>query len=368
MKENVLRWKSQFVNRLLVVVLHVVAAGTFIFLPLMVFNPRMNARPPRLENFRSPFPGEMKTPQISDLDFHGMRMHSILFSALLVAFFYFNMYFLVPRILTKKSVVHYVATIVICFAIIFLFNEGIVRMVSTSQFRPGRPVYFTVINFLLVFGLSTALRLTRDRVEFERERKERETENLKSELSLLRSQVSPHFMFNVLNNLASLARKKSDQLEPVIIQLSHLMRYMLYDSGEKKVSLAKEIEYLESYIDLQKLRFGNDVTVAFETDITKGDMPIEPMLLIPFVENAFKHGIGIIMDPVISIQLVTDETTLHFTVKNKFSSSPETKDPSSGIGVQNVSRRLDLLYKDMHDLKIHSSGEWFIVELKLILR
>ena len=175
-------------------------------------------------------------------------------------------------------------------------------------------------------------------------------------------------MFNVLNNLASLARKKSDQLEPVIIQLSHLMRYMLYDSGEKKVSLAKEIEYLESYIDLQKLRFGNDVTVAFETDITKGDMPIEPMLLIPFVENAFKHGIGIIMDPVISIQLVTDETTLHFTVKNKFSSSPETKDPSSGIGVQNVSRRLDLLYKDMHDLKIHSSGEWFIVELKLILR
>ena len=369
MREPAPLGKGPYFNRILVGILHIVAAGTFIFLPLLVFNPRINRPPmrPRIDEMRPP-PNEMRPMQLSDVELTNMHMQSLLFNVLLVAFFYVNMYVLVPRILTRKSVLHYLASIVICFFIVFILNEGITQVFSSNGFRPGRPVYFTVINFLLVFGLSTALRLTRDRVEFERDRKERETENLKSELGLLRSQVSPHFMFNVLNNLASLARKKSDQLEPVIIQLSHLMRYMLYDAGEKKVSLGKEIEYLRSYIDLQKLRFGNDVTVKFETDVSNPDMPIEPMLLIPFVENAFKHGIGIIMDPMIAILLSTDETTLHFSVKNKFGNSTDTKDPSSGIGVQNVRRRLDLLYKDLYNLKIHSEDQWFTVELKLILR
>ncbi|MEJ7644739.1 MAG: histidine kinase [Chryseolinea sp.] len=214
----------------------------------------------------------------------------------------------------------------------------------------------------------TALRSTSDRVTFERNRKERETESLKSELALLRSQVSPHFMFNVLNNLVSLARKKSDQLEPVIIQLSHLMRYMLYDSGEKRVSLKDEIDYLQSYIDLQKLRFGNDVPVAFDKNINSSTLPIEPMLLIPFVENAFKHGVGIIRSPQIIIHLSVENNILLFTVKNKFTETVETKDANSGIGIQNVRRRLDLLYKNMHWLTIHGADGWFVVELKLILK
>jgi len=176
-------------------------------------------------------------------------------------------------------------------------------------------------------------------------------------------------MFNVLNNLASLARKKSDQLESVIIQLSQLMRYMLYDSGEKRVTLDKEIEYVKSYIDIQKLRFGQDVTIDFNSNVKNGDLPIEPMLLIPFIENAFKHGMGLINDPTIIIGLSMEGDTLNFSVKNKFNGGvPETKDSSSGIGIQNVRRRLDLLYKDLHELKIYEGGEWFIVELKIILR
>jgi LytS/YehU family sensor histidine kinase len=124
-------------------------------------------------------------------------------------------------------------------------------------------------------------------------------------------------MFNVLNNLASLARKKSDQLESVIIQLSHLMRYMLYEAGEKKVTLDKEIEYVKSYIDLQKLRFGSDVTVTFQVNVKNSDLPIEPMLLIPFVENSFKHGIGLIVDPMIIVNLTSDNNTLLFQSKTK---------------------------------------------------
>lgn len=364
--------KNQAVNRVMIVLLHVIGWVTFISLPFMFFGPRMTRRvkgPSPPDNFRLPPGDELNVPPTNDIDIGTLRLHSIFFNILLIAFFYINMYVLIPRVLTKKSWVHYLGSILLCFGVVLLASELINQLLSSTGFRPGRPFYFTTLNFLLVFGLSTALRLTSDRVRFERERKERENENLKSELSLLRSQVSPHFMFNVLNNLASLARKKSDQLESVIIQLSHLMRYMLYESGEKKVTVNKEVEYLKSYIDLQKLRFGNDITINFDTDVTNGDLPIEPMLLIPFVENAFKHGLGLIVDPLIMIKLSLDDHTMSFTVKNKFNKSfGETKDPSRGIGIQNVSRRLDLLYKDLHDLKIYEANAWFIVELKLVLR
>jgi two-component system LytT family sensor kinase len=367
---KVINFRNQGFNRMLVIILHLVAVGIFISLPFMLVGPRGSNRPspPASENYRPPPRHERDLQQFSDGDFHSVRIQSVLFNAVLICFFYTNMYVLVPGVLTKKSWVYYVGAIALSFAVVFLLNELISHWLSAGEFRPGRPVYFTVINFLLVFGLSTALRLTSDRVKFERERKESETENLKSELALLRSQVSPHFMFNVLNNLASLARKKSDQLEPVIIQLSHLMRYMLYDAGEKRVTVQKEIEYLTSYIDLQKLRFGNDITIHFNTSVSRDDIPIEPMLLIPFVENAFKHGIGMIMEPLIMINLSTEGNTLHFSVKNKFASNQETKDPSSGIGIQNVRRRLELLYKDLHEMKTSATDGWFIVDLKLILK
>src|ERR1700749_39736 len=118
----------------------------------------------------------------------------------------------------------------------------------------------------------------------------KENTHLRTELSFLRSQINPHFLFNILNSLTSLARKKSDQLEPSIISLSQLMRYMLYDSSDNKVPLAKEMEYLESYINLQKLRFGADLKVDVTFSINNDDCLVEPMLFIPMVENAFKYG------------------------------------------------------------------------------
>jgi two-component system LytT family sensor kinase len=368
MKASFLEFKNHTINRFLIVLLHILGWITFISLPFMFFGPGPGGRPPmRHDGFRPPNPG-MQMPQPAEFDLTTIRLHSILFNVLLIVFFYLNMYVLIPRVLTKKSWLYYLASVVVCFVVVALASEAINHLLSSYAYRP-RPFYFTSLNFLLVFGLSTALKLTSDRVQFERERKERENETLKSELSLLRSQVSPHFMFNVLNNLASLARKKSDQLESVIIQLSHLMRYMLYETGERRVTLDKEIEYLKSYIDLQKLRFGNDVAVDFKADLKNGNFPIEPMLLIPFVENSFKHGIGLITDPRIIITLFLVDATLNFSVKNKMSDgSVETKDASSGIGIQNVRRRLDLLYKDLHDLKIYERDQWFNVELKLILK
>lgn len=209
-----------------------------------------------------------------------------------------------------------------------------------------------------------------DRVRAERMQKDKQAEQLSSELKFLRSQVSPHFLFNVLTNLVSLARKKSDQLEPALIMLSDLMRYMLYDTTGKKVLLTKEIAYLNSYIALQKLRFGNDVNINSHIDTANnaGHYTIEPMLLIPFVENAFKHGTGYTQQPEINIQLLVTNDLLTFEVQNRFDNDPAaSKDENSGIGLANVKSRLQLLYPGSHQLTIRSQQHVFHITLILKL-
>ncbi|HKG69356.1 MAG TPA: histidine kinase, partial [Segetibacter sp.] len=208
----------------------------------------------------------------------------------------------------------------------------------------------------------------RDRLRSERRAKEKETENLKTELAFLRSQVSPHFMFNVLNNMVSLARKKSEQLEPSLIKLSSLLRYMLYETDEEKVLLEREVEYLQSYIDLQKQRFGSKVKVNLCIDEFDKSYLIEPMLLIPFVENAFKHGTGLLPNAEINIELKAKNNLLQFMISNYYdSSTQEIKDKTSGIGLQNVRRRLNLLYGNEHTLLITNKENRFSVSLQLNL-
>src|SRR5262245_2403469 len=156
-------------------------------------------------------------------------------------------------------------------------------------------------------------------------------------------------MFNVLNNMVALARKKSDQLEPSLIKLSSLMRYMVYEADEEKVPLEKEKEYLESYIDLQKQRFGKNVEFKVCLNDIDDRYEIEPMLLIPFVENAIKHGTGFIENAQIDIDLKAKNNILHFLVRNRYNhSSEEVKDKTSGVGLVNVKRRLNLLYDKNH--------------------
>jgi LytS/YehU family sensor histidine kinase len=199
--------------------------------------------------------------------------------------------------------------------------------------------------------------------------KERETQHLKSELTFLRSQISPHFMFNVLNNLVALARKKSDSLEPAIVSLSQLMRYMLYESDDAKVLLGKEVEYIKSFISLQMLRFRDTVKTNLNVEGNIDFYAIEPMLLIPFVENAFKHGTGTLETAVIDISLSVNETSriMHFNVTNDVGPADDSKDDSSGIGIANVRRRLAILYPNKHDLTISNTPDKFTVDLTIYL-
>ena len=286
-----------------------------------------------------------------------------------IGIFYLNFYVLIPRFEYKKK--HLLFSISLLIVLVWMIAQSWFLFgiwVDNSHFHPLRNIIINFLIYLFILASSTAYRLINDRIISERNNKEKENENLKTELSLLRSQVNPHFMFNVLNNMVALARKHSDDLEPSLIKLSSLMRYMLYEADEEKVSLEKEIEYLQSYVDLQQQRFGKNVKLIMDTSKVDGSYKIEPMLLIPFVENAYKHGTGMIENAQIEIELKAEKNILQFSVRNKFNNQPqEIKDKTSGIGLANVTRRLNLLYGEDHSLLIAKKDHWFTVSLQLNL-
>ncbi|MBC7450860.1 MAG: histidine kinase, partial [Cytophagales bacterium] len=177
-----------------------------------------------------------------------------------------------------------------------------------------------------------------------------------------------HFLFNVLNNIVAMVRLKSEELEPTIIKLSSLLQYMLYETDVEKVLLRNEEESLQNYIDLQRLRFSSKLTLNTSFDVKEEWHTIEPMLLIPFVENAFKHGNGLLNNPEIDIDLQSSNNQLDFFIMNRYVSSDTAKDKTSGIGLTNVKRRLQLLYPEKHTLLIDDNNGWYKVHLKLSLK
>lgn len=286
-----------------------------------------------------------------------------------IGFFYVNAYVLIPRYIYKKRFWLYILSQLLFIVILMAADRFFFWLFLEPDHRPysiAGFITFHVFPYLFILVSSTAYQFIEDRMRLDKLAKDRENENLKTELAFLRSQVSPHFMFNVLNNMVSLARKQSDLLEPSLIKLSSLMRYMLYETDEEKVPLDREIEYLQSYIDLQQQRFGKKVKVNVNVQVSDGHYEVEPMLLIPFVENAFKHGTGMIEDAVIEISLKAENNILNFTVRNKFNNTTaEEKDKTSGIGLTNVKRRLSLLYGKNHNLWITTNDNWFLVSLQL---
>lgn len=286
-----------------------------------------------------------------------------------ISFFYVNAYLLIPLFIYKKRYWQFVGVQVLVWAGIFILDYAFFHLFPPEPDAVYHIQLFFISNvfpYMFFLACSTAFQMINDRVRMDKLAKEKENENLKTELAFLRSQVSPHFMFNVLNNMVSLARKQSDQLEPSLIKLSSLMRYMLYETDEEKVPLEREIEYLQSYIDLQQQRFGKKVKVSVSLDVGPGHAELEPMLLIPFVENAFKHGTGMIEDAQIEITLKTENNILNFTVRNKYNeASKEVKDKTSGIGLNNVKRRLSLLYGKNHNLWLTAKDNWFLVSLQI---
>lgn len=190
-------------------------------------------------------------------------------------------------------------------------------------------------------------------------------QNQASELALLRSQINPHFLFNTLNNIYSLVYKKSDNAPEAVMKLSSIMRYMLYDAIEDKVLLEKEIEYLKSFIELQELRLMNKNFVSFDIHGKLEGRTIAPMILMPFIENAFKHGSKQVKSPGIIVDLTIKEHLIIFKVANYLAKSSTEKDEAGGIGVHNINRRLELIYPDKHRLEIKKTLDMFQIQLEI---
>ncbi|MFB9843355.1 sensor histidine kinase [Mucilaginibacter ginsenosidivorans] len=222
--------------------------------------------------------------------------------------------------------------------------------------------------FIIVFGLSIAYFFLKEWSKAEKMRSELAAVQLDTEVKFLKSQVNPHFLFNTLNNLFSMAQGKgNDDLADGISKLSGMMRYMIYESNEESVPLKKEIEYLENCILLNKLRYADDeVRVVFNyPDQTEGVL-IAPMLFIPFVENAFKHGVLIGNTSEIDVSIGVTANQLEFTCANAMY-EVKKMDEKSGIGLENVRRRLELVYPGKHSLEIKNTDGRFLIDLKIDL-
>jgi len=284
-----------------------------------------------------------------------------------IIIFYLNALVLYPKFLNRVYWLVYVISVLL----LIFFSYWVKFYILTTYFPYASIEARSHVLFpsAIVFIASVFYSVTIEKIRTEKLQKKNEAMQLGIELKFLRSQISPHFLFNVLTNLVYLARKKSDNLETSLLMLSGLMRYMLY-GNEKKISMQQEIEYLESYVALQKLRFGRDVEIVFNIEVSPDETNhiIEPMILIPFIENAFKHGTGYVDKPAIDINLTFHNGLLVFDVKNKFDKEKDTsKDESSGIGVSNVRSRLTLLYPGRHDLVIHTDDSLFLIALTLKL-
>ena len=291
--------------------------------------------------------------------------------------FYMNYLVLVPYLLLKKRVLWYVLISIVFLALVNLsfdhfnvmapieriegFKEVIGEFPGFQMIRTGIPVLVS-ITFFLLGGI---IRIIINYYKKAQDSKEREVERVNFELKYLKSQLSPHFLFNSLNSIYSLVRSKSDNAPEAVLQLSGLMRYMLYEANQDYVPLQREMDYISDYISLQKLRLSNTNGVKLKIEGDAEGKSIYPLLLISYVENAFKYGVDNSGITRVVTHIHIYDRTLSFSVRNAKGLKKNEKKESSGIGLQNIKERLELLYKNSYDLKIRNEKDFYEANLNL---
>lgn len=302
----------------------------------------------------------------------------------LVLFYYLNTQVLIPRLFKRRKWLLYATSILVCFLLFLNAPKPIADLIAkpeTSQQardestgqekkerkRPKKLTHYpgSYLAFILVFSVGLSVSVINEWLKSEESKKEMEHERLNTELSLLKSQINPHFFFNTLNNIYSLAILKSDETASSILKLSAIMRYVLTETEQHLVPLSREIEFLQNYINLQSVRLTDKVKLNIELDPETDSRQVAPLLFIPFVENAFKYGVSTVEPSEISISLKTEGSKLRFFASNHIVQAARGSMVNTGIGIANVKRRLELLYPGRHRLRISETGDLYTVNLEI---
>ena len=312
-----------------------------------------------------------------------LSMNLLLFHTLLyvapITIFYLHSDVILPYFFIKRRYLYYFTSVFILCGVFFFINhmlspllEKMVEILSVDNpsihvlkgkavIAPRLFVFFITLAASGMYGYSV------QNAKREQVLKEMERQQAVSNLQLLKSQLSPHFLFNAMNSLYSLSLKKSEELPNAILTFSDLLRYNTYDSSEDFVDVEKEIEYLHNYVKIQKLRVAEGSTILFDEEIDKNaSVQIAPMILIPFVENAFKHGRNADGKVNISIHISVTASEISFSVQNEiYKIEGATKDAAHGIGIQNVKTRLQIIYGSGHSLHISETDSLYSVDLRI---
>lgn len=297
-----------------------------------------------------------------------------------IAVVYFTLYFIIPRYFLEKK---YVAASVLSITTILI--AAFIQMVldyyvfypifnyefmSVSIFNLSK-MFKTALGIYPVVALASFIKITKHFYSEENKLQEVRQQKLEAELNFLKGQIHPHFLFNTLNNLYALTLKKSNAAPEVVLKLSELLSFMLYECNSRTVALSKELNLIENYIELEKIRYGNRLTTSYKVtgDITKSGIP--PMLLLPFVENAFKHGTSDSLDEVwVEIEVNIQNQDLTLSVRNSNGHNSDEKEEfeyQQGIGLKNVNRRLALLYNGFYNLQTSDEAKSYSVLLEIQL-
>ncbi|CAG5073329.1 hypothetical protein DYBT9623_04784 [Dyadobacter sp. CECT 9623] len=296
---------------------------------------------------------------------------AVLFT-LLVVIFYTNYYVLFPRFLARNKYVQFILlNVALVLAIAFAMEQvknnidfgsqmesafRLAREANGEKKRAEKLDNFAMITALMVIGLSTSIAAVRNAQMDKQYRQNLEKEKINSELSFLKAQINPHFFFNTLNNIYALTVIDVEAAREALHKLSRMMRYVLYETQHGTVLLSQEIAFAQDYIQLMQLRLTDKVTVHLDPPVPMHDVSIAPMLFLPFIENAFKHGVSAVQPSRIDIKISQSGNKIFVEVKNTlFPDKRAILDESNGIGLANTQRRLDLLYPGKYQLEVNEN-------------
>ena len=341
------------------IIIHIAAWACFLLLPF-VFYPR---------------------PRERDYSFFSERYFSTLFiinSVFIIAFYYVNTHLIIPKLLDHKKFLSYTLitlALLVFYGFLPRIYHGLFGDLQAQSPQPGRPPRMrnpplvnsgNIAIFLMVFVFSTGIKVINQWLQSEQRTKEIANEKLQAELSFLKAQINPHFLFNTLNNIYALASIQSEHTAAAVMKLSSIMRYVLSEARNDLVPLEKEILFTSHYIELQKMRLTDKTSIDFTIKGDPAGRQIAPLLLLPFVENAFKYGISTREWSPIRILLEINKDSLYFSISNhKHLNTFLRMADNTGIGISNTKRRLDLLYEGRYELIIDDKTNEFSVHLNI---